>query len=88
MFEANPTWDFFMDVVKEKYYPVGNYDTEPTWDFFMDAIKEKYYIVGNYDNHYMRWITLYQEWKKVVSMFKNTFHTFYTKLGTPSNIWF
>jgi hypothetical protein len=20
------TWDIFMDVVKEKYYPVGNYD--------------------------------------------------------------
>jgi hypothetical protein len=26
IFEIDPTWDFFMDVVKEKYYPVGNYD--------------------------------------------------------------
>jgi hypothetical protein len=22
------TWDFFMDVVKEQYYPVGNYDNQ------------------------------------------------------------
>ena len=26
MFEANPTWASFIDDVKEKYYPMGNYD--------------------------------------------------------------
>jgi hypothetical protein len=26
IFGAETTWDFFMDVVKEKYYHVGNYD--------------------------------------------------------------
>jgi hypothetical protein len=25
MFQVEPAWDFFMDVVKEQYYPVGNY---------------------------------------------------------------
>jgi hypothetical protein len=25
---AEPTWDFFMDAVKEQYYPVGNYDDQ------------------------------------------------------------
>jgi hypothetical protein len=25
---ANPTWDFFVDAVKEQYYPIGNYDDE------------------------------------------------------------
>jgi hypothetical protein len=24
----DPTWDFFMDVVKEQYYPVGNYEDQ------------------------------------------------------------
>jgi hypothetical protein len=28
MFEAEPTWEFFMDVVKEQYYPIGNYDDQ------------------------------------------------------------
>jgi hypothetical protein len=28
IFRAKPTWDFFMDVVKEQYYPVGNYDDQ------------------------------------------------------------
>jgi hypothetical protein len=28
MFEVEPTWDSFMDVVKEQYYPVGNYDDQ------------------------------------------------------------
>ena len=26
MFETNPTWSSFVDVVKEQYYPMGNYD--------------------------------------------------------------
>ena len=26
MFETNPTWGSFVDVVKEQYYPMGNYD--------------------------------------------------------------
>ena len=26
MFKASPTWVSFIDVVKEQYYPVGNYD--------------------------------------------------------------
>jgi hypothetical protein len=28
IFGVDPTWDFFMDVVKEKYYPMGNYDDQ------------------------------------------------------------
>jgi hypothetical protein len=28
MFEAKPTWDYFMDVIKEQCYPVGNYDDQ------------------------------------------------------------
>ena len=24
--ETNPTWDSFIDVIKKKYYPMGNYD--------------------------------------------------------------
>jgi hypothetical protein len=28
IFGAKPTWDFFMDVVKEKYYPLENYDDQ------------------------------------------------------------
>jgi hypothetical protein len=28
IFGVEPTWDFFMDAVKEKYYPVGNYDDQ------------------------------------------------------------
>ena len=28
MFGAKPTWESFMDVVKEKYYLVGNYDDQ------------------------------------------------------------
>ena len=26
MFEFEPTWEYFVDVVKEKYYPIGNYE--------------------------------------------------------------
>jgi hypothetical protein len=28
IFGVEPTWDFFMDAVKEQYYPVGNYDDQ------------------------------------------------------------
>jgi hypothetical protein len=28
IFEAEPTWDFFMDVVNEQYYPAGNSDDQ------------------------------------------------------------
>jgi hypothetical protein len=28
IFWVEPTWDFFMDAVKEKYYPIGNYDNQ------------------------------------------------------------
>jgi hypothetical protein len=28
IFGAKPTLDFFMDVVKEQYYPIGNYDDQ------------------------------------------------------------
>jgi hypothetical protein len=28
IFRVDPTWDFFMDVVKEKFYPVGSYDDQ------------------------------------------------------------
>ena len=30
MFETNPTWASFIDVIKEQYYPVGNYDYQYT----------------------------------------------------------
>ena len=30
MFETNPTWASFIDVIKEQYYPVGNYDDQYT----------------------------------------------------------
>jgi hypothetical protein len=26
MFEVEPIWDFFMDAIKEQYYPIRNYD--------------------------------------------------------------
>ena len=26
IYGANPTWDFCVDAVKEKYYPIGNYE--------------------------------------------------------------
>jgi hypothetical protein len=28
MFEAEPTWESFVDVVKEQYYPIGNYENQ------------------------------------------------------------
>jgi hypothetical protein len=28
IYGVDPTWDFFMDAVKEQYHPVGNYDDE------------------------------------------------------------
>ena len=28
MFEGNPTWASFIDVVREQYYPVRNYDDQ------------------------------------------------------------
>ena len=30
MFEENPTWASFIDVIKEQYYHVGNYDDQYT----------------------------------------------------------
>ena len=30
MFEINPTWASFIDVVREQYYPMGNYDDQYT----------------------------------------------------------
>jgi hypothetical protein len=28
IYGAKPTWDFFVDAVKEQYYPVGNYEDQ------------------------------------------------------------
>jgi hypothetical protein len=28
IYGVDPTWDFFVDAVKEQYYPVGNYDDQ------------------------------------------------------------
>jgi hypothetical protein len=28
IYGSDPTWDFFVDVVKEQYYPIGNYDDQ------------------------------------------------------------
>ena len=30
IFEVNPTWASFIDVIKEQYLPVGNYDEHST----------------------------------------------------------
>ena len=30
MFETNPTWASFIDVVREQYYTMGNYDDQYT----------------------------------------------------------
>ena len=30
IFETNPTWGYLVDVVKEQYYPMGNYDDQYT----------------------------------------------------------
>jgi hypothetical protein len=28
MFKVEPTWEYFIDVVKEQYYPIGNYEDQ------------------------------------------------------------
>jgi hypothetical protein len=28
MFGSKPTWEYFIDVLKEQYYPVGNYNDQ------------------------------------------------------------
>jgi hypothetical protein len=28
MFKAKPTWESFIDAIKEQYYPVGNYEDQ------------------------------------------------------------
>jgi hypothetical protein len=28
IYVVDPTWDFFVDVVKEQYYPIGNYEDQ------------------------------------------------------------
>jgi hypothetical protein len=28
IYGAKPTWDFFVDAVKEQYYPVGKYEDQ------------------------------------------------------------
>jgi hypothetical protein len=28
MFEVEPTWEYFMNAIKEQYYHVGNYDNQ------------------------------------------------------------
>jgi hypothetical protein len=28
IYGVDPTWDFFVDVVKEQYYPIGNYEDQ------------------------------------------------------------
>jgi hypothetical protein len=28
IYGAKPTWDFFVDAVKEQYYPIGNYEDQ------------------------------------------------------------
>ena len=30
MFETNPTWASFIDIVREQYYPIRNYDEQYT----------------------------------------------------------
>jgi hypothetical protein len=32
IYGVDPTWEFFVDVVKEQYYPIGNYEDQyMTW---------------------------------------------------------
>jgi hypothetical protein len=28
IYAVDPTWDFFVDAVKEQYYPIGNYEDQ------------------------------------------------------------
>ena len=30
MFEVEPTWDYFIDFIKDQHYPIGNYDEQYT----------------------------------------------------------
>ena len=50
MLEANPTWDSFIDVVKEKYSPVEKYDDQYTkWTILR---QERDQTVSEYTNKF------------------------------------
>ena len=55
MFETNPTWTSFIDVVKEKYYPLGNYDDQYTkWTILR---QERDQTVSEYTNNFQNLCT-------------------------------
>ena len=50
MFDSNATWDSFIDVVKEQYYPMGNYDDQYTkWTILH---QERDQTVSEYTNKF------------------------------------
>ena len=50
MFETNPTWGSFVDVVNEQYYLVGNYDDQYTkWTIMR---QERDQMVSKYNNNF------------------------------------
>ena len=50
MFETNPTWASFIDVVREQYYPLGNYDDQYTkWTILR---QEKNQTMLEYTNNF------------------------------------
>ena len=50
MFETNPSWTSFIDVVREQYYPVGNYDDQyKKWTILR---QERDRTVSEYTNNF------------------------------------
>ena len=50
MFETNPTWASFIELVRERYYPVGNYDDQYTkWTILR---QERDQTVSEYTNEF------------------------------------
>jgi hypothetical protein len=47
---AEPTWEFFVDAVKEQYYPIGKYDDQ--YMRWTTMWKERVQIVPNLTNHF------------------------------------
>ena len=50
MLETNPTWASFIDVFKEQYYPVGNYDDQYTKWTIMYQVRDQ--TVSEYTNNF------------------------------------
>jgi hypothetical protein len=48
IYGADPTWDFFVDAVKEQYYPVGNYEDQ--YMRWTTLRKERGQVVSEFTN--------------------------------------